>query len=140
MEIHCWLFELLIRVSRTTVSLSRCLIWQVNQCLRPYVSIYRRQCAEGVYPYKSSQLFVLCLGAVLHGEKRVFIVRFWLLRATLTALSAHRGGPTDLHAHLSVAVGGQPHRQVVGKLCGIYRLALIYARTTVPSNLPKAAE
>lgn len=138
MEIQCWLFELLIRVSRTTVSPSRCLIWQVNQCLRPCVSIYRRHCADRAYPYKSSQ--PLCLGTILHGEKRVFIVRSWLLRATLTAPSARRGGPADLHAHLSVAVGGQPHRQVVGKLCGIYRLALIYARTTVPSNLPKAAE
>lgn len=88
-----------------------------------------------VYPYKSSQ--PLCLRTILHGEKRV---RSWLLRATLTALSARRGGPADSHVHLSVAVGGQPHRQVVGKLYGIYRLALIYTRTTVPSNLPKAAE
>lgn len=40
------MFEFLIRVSKTTVSPSRSLISQVNQCLRPYVSIYQPQCAD----------------------------------------------------------------------------------------------
>lgn len=40
------MFEFLIRVSKTTVSPSRSLISQVNQCLRAYVSIYQPQCAD----------------------------------------------------------------------------------------------
>lgn len=52
-------FELFTRVSKTTVFPSRSLISQVNQCLRPYISINQPRSAHERYTLIKCPCFIV---------------------------------------------------------------------------------
>lgn len=126
-----WLFELLIRVSKTTVSPCRCLIWRVNPCLRPYVSIYRSARERDIHI--NSLIEILREDNRVQQEETPFLSRALHHRELLSI--SYRGRDPPVRC-LSLQSGGGKHRWVPGKRRGIYRAALIYALTAVLFNSP----
>lgn len=128
-----WLFELLIRVSRTTVSPSRSLIWQVYQCLRPYVSIYRLRCTDTEYIHINCRCFIVW--GQFSMSRTCALDRWETLKP-----SSLRLGSCRFTCSLVCCSSGDKHRWVPGKRCAIYRLALIYALWSIYWKLPNILE
>lgn len=123
------MFELFARVSKTTVSPSTSLIWRVNQCLRPYVSIYQPQCAHERYIHIKCR-WLCCLRTIQLAlrEIRAPSRRSWLITPSFAphVEGAVARSPVFVVVAAAAAVGVR-HRWMPGKPCGIYRVPLIYA-------------
>lgn len=121
------MFELFARVSKTTVSPSTSLIWRVNQCLRPYVSIYQPQCAHERYIHIKCR-WLCCLRTIQLAlrENRAPSRRSWLITPSFAPHVEGAVARSPVFVVVAAAVGVR-HRWMPGKPCGIYRVALIYA-------------
>lgn len=121
------MFELFARVSKTTVSPSTSLIWRVNQCLRPYVSIYQPQCAHERYIHIKCR-WLCCLRTIQLAlrEKRAPSRRSWLITPSFAPHVEGAVARSPVFVVVVAAVGVR-HRWMPGKPCDIYRVALIYA-------------
>lgn len=120
-------FELFLRVSKTTVSPSRSLIWQFNQCLRPCISIYQPQSGDtdiSVYVVDGYNVWEQLY--ISYTRKGFSFTPFFVWRQVPADSPVCRccSGQTQLGSW-------SPKR------CGIYRVALIYALTTALFSLLK---
>lgn len=122
------MFELFARVSKTTVSPSTSLIWRVNQCLRPYVSIYQPQCAHERYIHIKCR-WLCCLRTIQLAlrEIRAPSRRSWLITPSFAPHVEGAVARSPVFVVVVAAAVGVRHRWMPGKPCGIYRVPLIYA-------------